>query len=73
MIKSQLIRNEELSGFVGEVELKANVEDSDLQLLQYQFELASIYDALAKRFSIDDAVSVVTESVSMFLKTYKPS
>ena len=73
MIKSQLVKSEDVFGFNGEVELVANVKDSELQLAQYQLELASIYEALAKRFSFDDAVEAITDSVELFLKAHKPS
>lgn len=74
MIKSQLLKTEEELGFfMGDVELTTNVEDEDLQLAQYQLELASIYEALAKRYSLDDAVEAITDSVELFLKAHKPS
>ena len=71
MIKSQLIKKEKEFGFNGAVELVANVEDSELQLAQYTLELASIYEALANRFSFDDAVETMTNSVDMFLNAHK--
>lgn len=74
MIKSQLIKNEKEFGlFMGDVELRANVEDEELQLAQYQLELASVYEALAKRYTLDDAVEAITESLEIFLKAHKPS
>lgn len=74
MIKSQLIKNEEQLGFfLGDVELQANVKDEELQLAQYKLELASIYEALAKRFLLDDAIEAITDSVELFLKAHKPT
>lgn len=71
MIKSQLIKKDKEFGFLGEVEMVANIEDHELQLAQYQLELASIYEALAKRFSLDDAIEAITDSVELFLKAHK--
>lgn len=71
MIKSQLVKKDEMFGFVGEVEMVANVEDRELQTLQYQLELVSIYEALAKRFQLNDTIGIITESVQMFLETHK--
>jgi regulator of sigma D len=73
MIKSQLIKKEKEFGFVGEVELVANVEDSELQMAQYQLELVSIYESLAKRFQLNDTIAIITDSVQMFLEAHKPS
>ncbi len=71
MIKSQLVKKEKEFGFVGEVELMANVEDSELQMAQYNLELVSIYEALAKRFPLNDTIAIITDSVQMFLEAHK--
>lgn len=73
MIKSELIKKEVVFGFHGKVELHPNVEDCSLQLMQFQLELVSIYEALASRYSFDDATEVITESVGMFLEAHKSS
>lgn len=73
MIKSQLIKKDEEFDFLGKVELLPNVEDHNLQLAQFELELASIYEALTNRYSLDDAIETVTDSVEMFLEAHKPS
>ena len=73
MIKSELTKKEEAFGFLGEVELSPNVEDPELQLAQFELELASIYEALTNRYSLDDAIETVTDSVERFLEAHKPS
>lgn len=71
MIRSELVKKEEQFGFLGKVELLPNVEDSELQLAQFQLELASIYEALTNRYSLDDAIQTITDSVEMFLEAHK--
>ena len=73
MIKSQLIKNDEEFGFFGEVILEPNIKDRNLQLAQFQLELASIYEALTNRYSLDEAIETVTDSVEMFLEHHKPA
>lgn len=63
-------------GTVGEelgskVELSAISADEQLQKSQFEIELASIYESLAKKFTVNEAVEIVTNSIELFLKAHK--
>lgn len=53
------------------VELSAISADEDLQKSQFELELTSIYESLAKKFSVNEAVEIVTNSIELFLKAHK--
>lgn len=55
------------------VELQAISADADLQKSQFELELTSIYESLAKKFSVDESIEIVTNSIELFLKAHKPS
>lgn len=65
-------------GTVGEelgskVELSAISADENLQKAQFELELVSIYESLAKKFSIDESIEIVTHAIELFLEHHKPS
>lgn len=53
------------------VELHAISADVDLQKSQFEIELTSIYESLAKKFSVDEAIEIITNSIELFLKAHK--
>ena len=55
------------------VELSAISADEALQKSQFELELTSIYESLAKKFSVDESIEIVTNSIELFLKAHKPS
>lgn len=55
------------------VELSSVAPDEKLKKVQYKFELVSIYEALAEKFSVDGAVELITDSIGMFLEAHIPS
>lgn len=55
------------------VELSSVAPDEKLKKVQYKFELVSIYEALAEKFSVDGAVELITDSIGMFLEAHNPS
>lgn len=55
------------------VELSAISADEELQKAQFRLELASIYEALAKKFSVNESIEIITDTVDMFLEAHKPS
>lgn len=65
-------------GTVGEelgskVELSAISADEQLQKSQFELELVSIYEALAKKFSVDESIELITNSIGVFINHYKES
>ena len=71
MIASELgTVSEELGS---KVELSAISADEQLQKSQFELELVSIFEALAKKFSVDEAVEIVTNSIGLFLEHHNPS
>lgn len=65
-------------GTVGEelgskVELSAISADEQLQKSQFELELVSIFEALAKKFSVDESIEIVTHSIELFLEHHNPS
>ena len=63
-------------GTVGEelgskVELCAISADEQLQKSQFELELLSIYESLAKKFSVDESIEIVTHSIELFIEHYK--
>lgn len=65
-------------GTVGEelgskVELSAISADENLQKAQFELELVCIYESLAKKFSIDESIEIVTHAIELFLEHHKLS
>ena len=71
MITSELgkVANE----FGSKVELSAISADENLQKAQFELELVSIYESLAKKFSVDESIEIVTHSVELFIEHHSPS
>lgn len=68
MIVSELITvGNELGS---KVKLRPNVTDEQLQKSQFELELVSIYEALSKKFSDEDAVEIITNAVSRFIEAH---
>lgn len=55
------------------VELTAISADEELQKSQFELELLSIFESLAKKFSVDESVEIVTHAIELFLEAHKPS
>ena len=53
------------------VELSAISADEELQKAQFELELVSIYEALAKKFSVDESIEIVTHSIETLMEHYK--
>ena len=66
MIKSEL--GPIMDELGSKVELSSVTSDEKLSKVQFKFELVSIYEALAEKFSVDGAVELVTDSIGMFLE-----
>lgn len=70
MIKSELCVN--LKGDIAtKVELGVIDDNPVISLAQLEYELVGIYDSLEKKFSMDEAVELITSSVSHFLDAHK--
>lgn len=69
MIKSEMLKN--LAGeIVTKVELGTIDKNKEIQLAQLELELIGIYDSLEKKFSTDEAIEIITSSVSHFLEAH---
>lgn len=70
MIKSEICVN--LKGDIAtKVELGVIDDNPVISLAQLEIELVGIYDSLEKKFSTDEAVELITSSVSHFLDAHK--
>lgn len=57
-------------GLLSKVELGYIDKDKEVQQVQLELELVAIYDALEKKYSTDEAIELITASITHFLEAH---